>query len=247
MNRNLERVMPHVFRHEGGYVDHPHDPGGATNLGVTLATLSAWRGRSVAKAELQALGRAEATEIYRRQYWLPVRGDELPGGVDYAVFDFAIHSGPRRAAEYLQRAAGVDVDGEIGIHTLSAVGAAEPERLAADLCAARLRFLKRIRNRRTGEPLWRHFGRGWQRRVDEVAALSRELAAAPDEKDAAVPAGNAASGARAGDLPDTAADNPSRDVPLPARAAWLRAILAMLRRFRPAAFLNLFPKSWRQS
>jgi lysozyme family protein len=176
MNRNLERVMPHVFRHEGGYVDHPADPGGATNLGVTLRTLSAWRGRAVTKAQVRALGPAEATQIYRRQYWAPVQGDELPGGVDYAVFDFAIHSGPKRAAEYLQRTVGARVDGQVGVHTLAAVRAADPRDVVARLCAARLRFLKRIRDRQTKRRLWDHFGRGWQRRLDEVETLARQLA-----------------------------------------------------------------------
>jgi len=177
MNRNFLRVMPHVFKHEGGYVDHPADPGGATNMGVTLETLSAWRGRRVGKADVRALSRAEATEIYRRQYWSPIRGDELPGGVDYAMFDFAINSGPRRAAEYLQRVVGADVDGHVGIHTLACVRARAPNEIVRQLCAARLRFLKRIRDRRTRKPLWLHFGKGWQRRVDAVAEFALRLAA----------------------------------------------------------------------
>ncbi len=189
MNRTLARVMPHVFEHEGGYVDHPADPGGATNMGVTLATLSAWRGRPVGKVDVRALTADEATAIYRRQYWTPVRGDDLPAGVDYAVFDFAIHSGVRRASEYLQRAVGAEADGLIGVETLAAVRAVEAGAVVAALCAARLRFLKRIRNRQTGARLWTHFGKGWQRRVEAVEAESMRLAAA---------AGQGAAPARAG-------------------------------------------------
>lgn len=209
MNRTLARVMPHVFRHEGGYVDHPADPGGATNMGITLATLSAWRGRPVGKADVRALTAAEATEIYRRQYWSPVRGDDLPAGVDYAVFDFAIHSGVRRASEYLQRAVGAEADGLIGVETLAAVRAAEPAALVQALCAARLRFLQRIRNRQTGARLWTHFGKGWQRRVEAVEAEAVRLAAA---------AGNAAP-------PDASVTGA-----LTAWAAMLKAALAALLR-----------------
>jgi lysozyme family protein len=246
MNRNLARVMPHVFAHEGGYVDHPADPGGATNMGVTLRTLSAWRGRRVAKADVRALSRAEATEIYRRQYWAPIRGGELPGGVDYAMFDFAINSGPRRAVEYLQRIVGADVDGQIGIHTLACVKAGEPEEIVRRLCAARLRFLKRIRNRRTKKPLWPHFGRGWQRRVDAVTEFALQLAAEEERRSDTLPDGVTAPGTAAPPLRDIKA-NPgdaatgTSDPPTPSiphsRSPW--AALA-------AFFMSLI-RHWRQS
>ena len=179
MNRNFKRVMPHVFRHEGGYADHPSDPGGATNLGITLATLSAWRGRRVTKAEVRRLSKAEARQIYRRQYWAPISGDDLPGGVDYAAFDFAVNSGPRRASGYLQRIAGVERDGVIGVRTLAAVRAMDPAQVVGMLSAARIGYMKRIRHRQTKRRLWPAFGRGWQRCVDEVEALALTLAGEP--------------------------------------------------------------------
>jgi len=172
MKATLNKVMPHVFKNEGGYVNHPKDPGGATNMGITIGTLSAWRGKPVTKNDVRNLSRREATEIYRKRYWNPVRGDELPAGVDYAVFDFAINSGPRRAIEYLQRVLGVSIDRVIGPKTLAAASATDPKTVIRKLCAARLAYMQRIKN----GTLWKSFGRGWQRRVDGVQHISLEMA-----------------------------------------------------------------------
>ena len=132
------KAMPHVFSEEGGYVDHPKDPGGATNMGITLATLSAWEGCRVSKAEVKALTKAKATDIYRENYWNKVSGDDLPAGVDYAALDFAIHSGPARAVKMLQKVDGVDQDGVIGAKTLAALRKMAADRVINELCDARL-------------------------------------------------------------------------------------------------------------
>jgi lysozyme family protein len=155
-----------VLRHEGGFVDHPRDPGGCTNHGITLVALGAWRGGPCSRADVLALGEAEARAIYRAQFWNAVRGDDLPAGVDLAVFDAAVHSGPRRAALWLQGAVGVERDGAIGPATLRAVrGANDRRALISGVCAARLRFL------RTPDT-WPDFGRGWSRRVAAVRTLA---------------------------------------------------------------------------
>src|SRR5689334_4271744 len=104
---NFLRILALVFRVEAGFVDHPSDPGGATNHGITLATLSHCRGRPCTKADVRALSQEEAGEIYRREYWDKVQGDALPAGVDYAVFDFGVNSGTVRAIVSLQRALGL--------------------------------------------------------------------------------------------------------------------------------------------
>lgn len=162
--------LAEVLRHEGGYVDHPNDPGGATNLGITRATLSDWRGRPVTKSEVRALTVAEASAIYRARYWDPVRGDALPPGVDLAVFDFAVNSGPGRAARTLQQVLGVTQDGAIGPITLAAIARAPgPVTIIMDLCDARMRFLR-------GLGTWPTFGRGWTRRVAEVEAAAMGVA-----------------------------------------------------------------------
>src|SRR5687767_1827204 len=93
---NFDASLKFVLQFEGGFVDHPKDPGGATNLGVTIHTLSAVLGRPATKAEVKALTPKTVAPIYRQRYWDKVRGDDLPLGVDLAVFDFGVHSGPKR-------------------------------------------------------------------------------------------------------------------------------------------------------
>lgn len=163
----FEAALARVLAHEGGYVDHPSDPGGATNMGITHATLAAWRGRPVSKADVRALGQREAAAIYRARYWEPIRGDDLPGGLDYATFDAAVHSGPSRAVRWLQAALGVARDGIVGPVTLAAARAAGADALDRAV-ASRRAFLMSL-------AAWPTFGRGWGRRLDEVAAGARAM------------------------------------------------------------------------
>lgn len=170
---SFERAITHVLKSEGGYVDHPQDPGGATNRGITLATLSIWRGRKVTKAEVKALTEAEAKAIYRKNYWDVVRGDALPAGLDLAVFDFGVNSGTQRAAKYLQGVVGVRQDGVIGPATLKAVTGRDTAETIRGLSRARLDFLSRLAT-------WPVFGKGWRHRVlaveQEALAMARTTA-----------------------------------------------------------------------
>lgn len=118
---SFAKSMPHVFTEEGGYVDNRKDPVGATNLGITISALPAWEGRKVSKAQVRALTKDKATSIYKANYWDAIKGDDLPSSVDYAVFDFAINSGPARAVKFLQRVVGISDDGVAGAKTLAAV------------------------------------------------------------------------------------------------------------------------------
>lgn len=162
--------LAEVLRHEGGYVDHPADPGGATNLGITHTTLAAHRGRPVTKDDVRALTRAEAAAIYHARYWIPIRGDALPPGLDLALFDFAVNSGPARAVKALQGVLHVTQDGVVGPVTLAAIAKAPgPATLAIDLCDARMRFLRSL-------PTWATFGRGWTKRVSDVEVAALEAA-----------------------------------------------------------------------
>ncbi len=158
-----------IFRHEGGYADHPLDPGGATNMGITRATLAQHRGRPVSKAELMALDRAEAGRIYRARYWDAINADRLPRGLDLAIFDAAVNSGPGRAARWLQRELLVREDGVIGPVTLAAARARPVAGLIRAYSSRRLGFLERL-------PTWTAFGRGWRRRVTETEAAALALA-----------------------------------------------------------------------
>jgi len=166
---NFERALACVLAHEGGYVDHPSDPGGATNLGITQATLAHHRGGPVSKAQVRALTRAEAAVIYRQRYWAAIQGDSLPGGVDLLLFDFAVNSGPARAVRMLQRALGVSEDGVVGPQTLAALARADPAGVVDAVTRQRLGFLQRL-------PTWATFGRGWRSRVEAVRRQALALA-----------------------------------------------------------------------
>lgn len=167
--QRFDRCLTEVLRHEGGYVDHPADPGGATNMGITLATLRDWRKRPVSKAEVRALTRAEAADIYRARYWDAVRADDLPAGVDLMVFDLAVNSGVKRAALFLQEALGVAADGVIGPVTLAALRAVRPVEVIERMAARRERYYRGLRTFPT-------FGKGWLVRLDSVHARALEWA-----------------------------------------------------------------------
>ena len=165
---NSQRAIPLILKHEGGYVNHPSDPGGATNKGITLATFRRYIKPGGTVADLKALTEAQAVVVYKRQYWDAVLADLLPPGVDYTVADFAVNSGPSRAAKELQRIVGVTMDGKIGPQTLSAVEKMAAKDIINRLNDRRLAFMRSLK----GGSMWKTFGRGWQRRVDEVRAVS---------------------------------------------------------------------------
>lgn len=153
--------LPLVLVSEAGYVDHPDDPGGATNLGMTQAALAAWRGRPVSKAEVRALTVADVAPIYETQYWRAAACDRLPAGVDYMVFDMAVNSGVVRAAKYLQLAVGVEADGHIGPVTLAALARKAPAEVVRTMAGERLAYYRGLAN----FPI---FGKGWLRRLARV-------------------------------------------------------------------------------
>lgn len=170
MKNSFEEALALVLRHEGGFVNHPDDPGGATNKGVTQATYDAWRKRQkLPPRSVRSITAAEVNAIYRRDYWDKVKADDLPAGVDYAVFDFAVNSGPSRAIKFLQRVLGVTDDGKIGPITMAALSDFPPGYVIAELCDARLAWLKRLKT-------WPTFGKGWTRRVVDVERAALEMA-----------------------------------------------------------------------
>ena len=168
MKDNWEQCFALVLKNEGGYVDNSSDPGGATNLGCTKATWEAWVGHSVTKDDIKALMPNDVMPLYKSKYWDTIKGDDLPEGVDYAVFDFAINSGPSRAAKALQSALGVLADGQIGPATLRAFEASNFRDVATSVCEARLAFLQSL-------PTFNTFGKGWSRRVAEVEETAFQM------------------------------------------------------------------------
>ena len=169
MQQNFVNALKHVLVHEGGYVDHPRDPGGATNKGVTLAVFQRFYGRAMTKDDLKGITDLQLEEIYKAGYWDKCRCDDLPNGVDYVVFDQAVNSGPGRSAKWLQSAVGSKADGAIGPQTLAAMQGVAVDQVINRMCDARLAFLR-------GLSIWDTFGRGWQRRVDSVRAYGLQLA-----------------------------------------------------------------------
>lgn len=169
MDRNFARALALVLKSEGGWSDNPADPGGATMKGVTLANFRRYVKADATKNGLRHITDAQVATVYRRFYWDAVAGAELPDGVDYAVFDFAVNSGPSRAAKYLQAVVGVTQDGRIGPATLTAVRAKPAGAVIDGVCDDRLAFLKRL-------PTWPTFGRGWNDRVKSVRFQALVLA-----------------------------------------------------------------------
>jgi lysozyme family protein len=165
---NFEQCLALVLKHEGGFVNHPKDPGGMTNLGVTKKVWEEYVGHSVDETTMRGLGPADVAPLYKKNYWDKIHGDQLPSGVDYACFDLAVNSGVGRAAKLLQQAVGVSADGAIGPATLDAVASQNPRDVATEVCDLRLKFLQSL-------PIFATFGKGWSRRVAEVEKVAFEM------------------------------------------------------------------------
>lgn len=155
-------IQSYVLASEGGYVNHPRDPGKATNMGITIATLRAWRGHDVTNEDVRNLSQVEALAIYKAQYWDTVRADLLPLGLDYLTFDYGVNSGPARAIKDLQRTVGADDDGVIGQKTLSKISDYIAENGMQALLNA---YATRRWNFVQGLSTFSTFGNGWRRRI----------------------------------------------------------------------------------
>ena len=162
MQQNFAASLARVLRSEGGRVNDPQDPGGRTNQGITQGTFNAWLSSHGSQhRDVFTITPDEVSAIYKARYWDAVDADNLPSGLDYALFDFAVNSGPAKAAMTLQGIVGVAEDGKIGPITLAAIAKERPAFLIPKLCAMRLGFLKKLST-------WPHFGAGWTNRVNQV-------------------------------------------------------------------------------
>ena len=169
MITNFSNALRHVLRHEGGWSDHPKDPGGATMKGVTLLVYRRHFGADKGKNDLRQITEAQLEQVYRSGYWDKCHCDELPTGIDYVVFDAAVNSGPGRGAKWLQAAIGAKQDGGIGPNTLAKINAQNTIQITDDMCDYRLNFLKSLSN-------WSTFGGGWGRRVEGVRTAAIAMA-----------------------------------------------------------------------
>lgn len=188
MQKNFEQVYQWVGISEGGYVNHPRDPGGATNKGITQRVYDAWRrNRGYDTQSVREITEKEAKAIYTEQYYDAVWFNKLPSGLDYSVVDFAINSGVSRAVKYLQRIIGVPQDGQMGNVTLAGIHdyimRNGVETLITQYNQARFDFVRRLST-------WDVFGRGWTRRImggrigfqpEDVGVLDRSIMLARGE------------------------------------------------------------------
>lgn len=169
---NFEAALARVLAHEGGYTNHPSDPGGPTNFGITIADYRKYVKADAIAADVRNMQVTDAKIIYRSRYWQALRCDDLPSGVDYAVFDYGVNSGTGRAGKVLRRllqlpANGKDIDDTV----VAAARRADPATLTGAICDERLAFLQSLKT-------WPVFGAGWSRRVADVKAAALAMAQA---------------------------------------------------------------------
>ena len=168
MKSNYDKCLETILHHEGGYVNHPKDPGGETNLGVTKRVYLEHGGTK----DMKDLLVEDVAPIYKKGYWDKMKGDELPTGLDLCVFDFGVNAGPGRSAKYLQTMIGTVADGGIGPNTLAKlkeyVEKHGIEKCIEDFQGARQDYYEKLSTFAT-------FGKGWTRRVDETTELALSM------------------------------------------------------------------------
>jgi len=169
MKQNFDKCLEMLLKHEGGFVNHPEDPGGITNLGVTKNVYERWIGRKVSEDEMRALTPDDVAPIYKKNYWDKCKCDELPSGADWSVFDWAVNSGSGRPAKAIQRIVGAKQDGAIGPKTLTMIANQEPKFIIEKMYDQRQSFYEGLKTFET-------FGRGWTRRNQETKEAALEMA-----------------------------------------------------------------------
>src|SRR5690348_8320903 len=203
---SYELSLARLLAHEGGYTNHPDDPGGPTNFGITIADYRRYAKPDATADDVRAMSVDEAKAIYRSRYWDAQRCDDLPAGVDYAVFDYGVNSGIGRSGKVLRRVLGLPDDAsKVTDAVIAAARAADSRAVVAAICHERLRFLKSLK-------AWDVFGKGWGRRVAEVEAAALAMAAPPAPRvntpakagGAVIAAGGAAAAAHQAGLPPDA-------------------------------------------
>ncbi len=168
MKENFDKCLEMLLHHEGGFVNHPRDPGGVTNLGVTLRVYERWVGKKISEQDMRSLTPADVAPIYKNEYWKRCKCDDLPSGVDWCVFDWAVNSGVGRSAKALQGIIGATQDGGIGPKTLKLIEEHEPKELIEKMHDKRQGFYEGLKTFDT-------FGKGWTRRNKETKESALEL------------------------------------------------------------------------
>ena len=171
MQSTYDQCLPLLLAHEGGYTNHPSDPGGPTNFGITIYDYRKYVKPNATAADVRAMKLEDAKGIYKQKYWDAQRCDELPAGVDYVMFDYGVNSGVGRSGKVLRRALKLpDNSSSVTDAVIAAACAANARALVATICDERLRFLQSLKT-------WPVFGAGWGRRVAEVKSAALAMAA----------------------------------------------------------------------
>lgn len=160
---NFDQAFDQLMIHEGGYVNNPNDPGGETNYGVTVRVARA----NGYQGEMRDLPKKFASDIAYKLYWQPIKGDELPDSLRYAVFDAAYNSGPAMAIKWLQLALVLPADGVLGSKTQAALSSCNPNSVFIKMLGHRLEFLSNLK-------IFSAFGRGWSRRISSIMKENNE-------------------------------------------------------------------------
>ena len=164
MKDNFDECLKMLLHHEGGYVNHPKDPGGETNLGVTKRVYEKWGGTK----DMKDLTVEDVAPIYKKEYWDRCKCDDLESGVDWAVFDWAVNSGTGRAAKAIQKICGAAQDGAIGPKTLALIGKQNTQYVVEEFGKIRQDFYESLKTFDT-------FGKGWTRRNKETTEKALEM------------------------------------------------------------------------
>ena len=161
-----------TFQYEGGYVNDPDDPGGCTNMGITIHTLEAWRGEPVDCVDVANLTKLEAQLIYATNYWAPIWGNSLPVGVNTQVYDWGVNSGPSTSVKHLQKLVGTAQDGIMGPNTLDMTKkyceVASTKTLILELQEERQTYYESLAN-------FPKYGNGWTSRNNACTSLALDL------------------------------------------------------------------------
>ena len=168
MISNWDKAFKQIIKSEGGFVNHPSDPGGMTNLGCTKKVWEEWVGHQVSEQDMRDLTSEKVAPLYKNRYWDRVKGDDLPTGLDYLLFDMAINAGPGRATKLLQTALGTIPDGAIGPNTMKLLHNANSEELIQKFSDEKEKFYKSL-------PTFPTFGKGWLNRITEVKTVATEM------------------------------------------------------------------------
>ena len=168
MKENFGKALRLLLKHEGGYVNHPDDPGGITNLGITKRVYEEWIGREATEEDMENLTPEDVAPLYKTNYWDKCRCDDLPSGLDYVAFDWAVNSGVSRSSKGIQKSCGAEPDGIIGLKTLELAKGQNTTFMIENFQIIRQEFYEKLAHFDT-------FGRGWTRRNNEATKVALEM------------------------------------------------------------------------